>query len=56
MKSLLQPDGRWLAPWGEAAAWSRPVAVATVTSPPGRAARNGGFGFNVQAGRQPLGG
>lgn len=54
MKSVLQPDGRWLAPWDEAAAWPRPGAVATVTSPPGRAARNGGFGFNVRAGGHPL--
>lgn len=57
MKSLLQPDGRWLAPWDEAAAWPRPGAVATVTSPPGQPARNGrngGFGFNVPARGHPL--
>ncbi len=54
MKSLLQPDGRWLAPWDQAAAWLRPGAVATVTSPPGQPARNGGFGFNLPAGRHPL--
>ena len=54
MKSVLQPDGRWLAPWDAAAAWPRPGAVATVTSPPGRAARNGGFGLNVPAGGHPL--
>ena len=51
MKSVLQPDGRWLAPWDEAATWARPGAVATLTSPP---ARNGAFGFNVPAGQHPL--
>lgn len=54
MKSLLQPDGRYLAPWDQAAAWTRPGAGAEVTSPPGQAARNGGFGFNVPAGGHPL--
>ncbi|MDQ4068133.1 MAG: carboxysome shell carbonic anhydrase, partial [Actinomycetota bacterium] len=52
--SLLQPDGRWLAPWDEAASRLRPGAVATVTSPPGQAARNGAFGFNRPAGGHPL--
>ncbi|MDQ6937741.1 MAG: carboxysome shell carbonic anhydrase, partial [Actinomycetota bacterium] len=51
---MLQPDGRWLAPWDEAAAGPRPGAVATVTSPSGWAARNGGFGLNVPAGGHPL--
>ncbi len=54
MKSLLQPDGRWLAPWDQAAAWPRPGAVATVTSPPGQPARNVGFGFSLPAGGHPL--
>jgi carboxysome shell carbonic anhydrase len=54
VKSVLQPDGRWLAPWDEAAAWARPGAVATLTSPPGRAAPNGSLRFNVAAGRHPL--
>ncbi len=54
MKSLLQPDGRWLAPWDSAAAWPGPGAVATVTSPPGQTARNGGFGFSLPAGGHPL--
>jgi carboxysome shell carbonic anhydrase len=53
MKSLLQPDGRWLAPWDQAAARPRPGAVATVTSPPGQLARNG-FGFSLPAGGHPL--
>lgn len=51
MKSVLLPDGRWLAPWDEAAAWPRPGAVATVTSTP---ARNGGLVLNVPAGGHPL--
>ncbi|GAC1477344.1 MAG: carboxysome shell carbonic anhydrase [Acidimicrobiales bacterium] len=51
MKSVLQPDGRWLAPWDVGAAWLRPGAVATVTSSPSRADRNGG---TVQAGDHPL--
>jgi carboxysome shell carbonic anhydrase len=54
VKSVLQPDGRWLAPWDAAAAWTRPGAVVTVTSPPVRAARNGGFALNVPAGGHPL--
>ena len=54
MKTLLQSDGRWLAPWDQAAAWSRPGAVATVTSPAGQPARNGGFGFSLPAGGHPL--
>jgi carboxysome shell carbonic anhydrase len=33
MKALLQPDGRWLAPWDQAAAWSRTAAVAPVSLP-----------------------
>ena len=52
MKSVLQPDGRWLAPWDSTAAWSRPGA--TVTAPPGRAAQNGAVGFDVPAGAHPL--
>jgi carboxysome shell carbonic anhydrase len=52
MKSLLQPDGRWLAPWDPAAAW--PGAVATVTSSPGQPARNEGFGFSLPVGGHPL--
>jgi carboxysome shell carbonic anhydrase len=51
VKSVLQPDGRWLAPWDETAAWARPSAVATVTSRP---AGNGASGFSVPAGRHPL--
>ena len=54
MKSLLHPDGRFRAPWDEAALWPRPGAVATVTPPPGQAARNGGLRFNVPAGGHPL--
>jgi carboxysome shell carbonic anhydrase len=53
MKSLLQPDGRSLAPWDQAPAWSRPGAVATVLSPPGQPTRNG-FGFSLPAGGHPL--
>ncbi len=52
--SLLQPDGRWLAPWDETAARLRPGAAATATSPSGQAARNGAFRFNVPAGGHPL--
>jgi len=44
MKTMLQPDGRWLAPWDEAAAWSRP-------GPP---TPNGGLGFSLPAGGHPL--
>ncbi len=54
MKSLIQRDGRWLAPWDPAASWSSPGAVATVTSPLGQLARNGEFGFSLPAGRHPL--
>jgi carboxysome shell carbonic anhydrase len=54
MKSLLQPDGRWLAPWDPAAAWPGPGAVATVTSPPGQPARNEGFRFSLAEGGHPL--
>ena len=55
MKSpLLQPDGRWLAPWDQAAAWRGPGSVATVTSPPGQPARNGGLRFSQPAGGHPL--
>ena len=53
MKTLLQHDGGWLAPWDQAAAWTRPGAVATI-SPPGQTARNGGFGFSLPAGGHPL--
>ncbi len=52
MKSLLQPDGRWLAPWDQAPPWPRTGAA--VTSPPGRRARNEGFGFSLPAGEHPL--
>ncbi len=44
MKSLLQPDGRWLAPWDQTAAWPRP----------GQPARHGRFGFSLPAGGHPL--
>ncbi len=54
MKSLVQPDGRWLAPWDQAAAWPLPGAVATVTSPPGQPARIEGLGFSLPAGGHPL--
>ncbi len=54
MKSLLQPDGRWLAPWDQAVAWPRPGAVATVTSPADSPAPNGRSGFSLPAGGHPL--
>jgi carboxysome shell carbonic anhydrase len=50
MTTLLQPDGRWLAPWDRAPA----SPGATVTSPTGQPARNGGFGFNLPGGGHPL--
>ena len=50
MKALLQPDGRWLAPWDQAAAWSQPAAVAPVSLP--RVAE--GFASGVPAGNHPL--
>jgi len=34
MKSLLQRDGRWLAPWDQAMAWPQAGAVTTVAPPP----------------------
>ncbi|MFP5373150.1 MAG: carboxysome shell carbonic anhydrase, partial [Actinomycetes bacterium] len=52
--SLLQPDGRSLAPWEQAPVWAGAGARATVTSPPVHAARNGGFAFKVPAGGHPL--
>ena len=54
MKSLVESDGRWVAPWDQPAAWLRPGASATVASPPGQQARNGGFGFSKSAGGHPL--
>ncbi|HVL92997.1 MAG TPA: carboxysome shell carbonic anhydrase [Acidimicrobiales bacterium] len=54
MKSLLQPDGRWLAPWDQAPAWPTPGAVVTVASPPGRPARGDGAAFSRPAGGHPL--
>ena len=53
MKSLLQPDGRWRAPWEQAAAWPRPGAVATVTSPAGRPTRQV-LDFSLPAAGHPL--
>jgi hypothetical protein len=47
VKSLLQRDGRWLAPWDLG-------AVATLTPSPARIAPNEGFTFDVPAGRHPL--
>ena len=54
MKTLLQPDGRWLAPWDQGTAWPRAGAVSTVTSPPREAVRNDGFGFSLPASGHPL--
>jgi carboxysome shell carbonic anhydrase len=54
LKSLLQADGRWLAPWDPSAAWAGPAAVATVTSPPRQSAPDGAFGFSLPAGGHPL--
>ena len=54
MKSSIQPDGRWLAPWDPAAAWADPAAVATVTSPAVQPAPNGRVGFTMPAGGHPL--
>src|SRR5919202_2456564 len=54
MKSLLQPDGRLFAPWEQPFAGPRPAAVATLTSAPGHAAQNGGYGLHLPAGGHPL--
>ena len=54
MRSLLQPDGRLSAPWEQAGPGPRPGAVATLTSPPGHAARNGAYGLSLPAGGHPL--
>lgn len=54
MKTLLQPDGRWLAPWDPGAAGRGSGAVATVTSTPGQPAWNGGSTFSLPAGEHPL--
>src|SRR4051794_7181622 len=51
MKSLLQRDGRWLAPWDQPAAWPAPGAVATT---PGQRAGNGALGLSLPAGGHPL--
>jgi carboxysome shell carbonic anhydrase len=53
-KSLIQPDGRWLAPWDMAEARRGPGAVATVTSPAGPRPTTNGFAFSVPAGGHPL--
>lgn len=50
MKALLQPDGRWLAPWDQATAWSRADAVAT--TPPARV--DDVFAHGIPAGSHPL--
>ncbi len=50
MKALLQPDGRWLAPWDQAQSWSRPDAVAPVSLP----RVDDGFAPAVPAGNHPL--
>lgn len=54
MKSLLQPDGRWRAPWDQPAAWPQSGSVATVTSPTGQPARDGGLDLSLPAGGHPL--
>jgi carboxysome shell carbonic anhydrase len=54
MKSLLQPDGRTLAPWDQGAAWARPSAVATVTSNPGQPPPDTGFRLSQPVGGHPL--
>jgi carboxysome shell carbonic anhydrase len=54
MKSLVQPDGRTLAPWDQGAAWSRPGAVATVTSTPSQPAPKTDFRLSPSAGGHPL--
>ena len=53
MRSVLQPDGRWLAPGDATTAWPRPAAAATVTSP-SRAARTSASALYVPAGGHPL--
>ncbi len=47
MKSLLQPDGRSLAPWDQGVDWARPSAVA---APRGRQVPRDGTGFGPPAG------
>lgn len=52
MKSLLQPNGAWIAPWDQAAAWPPQGAVATIT--PARQHAQNGFWSNMPAGGHPL--
>jgi carboxysome shell carbonic anhydrase len=54
MKSLLQHDGRWLAPWEHAATWLLPGAAAAVPSQAAHTTQNEGFGFSPPAGGHPL--
>jgi carboxysome shell carbonic anhydrase len=54
MKPLVQPDGRWLAPWDQAAAWSHTETVTTVTPSPSLRARSNGAGLSAPAGGHPL--
>ena len=54
MRTLLQPDGRWLAPWDRGSAWSDAGPVATRPPRPGRSRPNGGFGSSLPAGGHPL--
>ncbi len=54
MKSLLQHDGRWLAPWDHAATWLPPGAAAAVLPGTAQLTRSEGFGFSSPAGGHPL--
>ncbi len=54
MKSLVQPDGRWRAPWDQTAVWPVPGGVATVASPPVSPARSGSAWAGLPAGAHPL--
>ncbi|HET7487262.1 MAG TPA: carboxysome shell carbonic anhydrase [Acidimicrobiales bacterium] len=52
MRTLLQHDGRWVAPWDQAPAWPGAGSVATV---PPASPQGDGFGSSLPTGGHPLG-
>ncbi|MGQ0744848.1 MAG: carboxysome shell carbonic anhydrase [Acidimicrobiales bacterium] len=54
MKTLLQPDGRWLSPWDPAAAWPTARGLATLTASLVPLAKTEEAGFTLAPGGHPL--